>query len=85
MVSNRKDVACKSACEAGWQRPDRGRVLPKALIAAEATDVLCQRVPGREQMAVAALFLWAKQNSGIAIWQSFSQVFIWVVDLDLQG
>lgn len=59
--------------------------LPKALIAAEATDVLRQRVPGREQMAMAALFLWAKWNREIAIWQSFGQVFIWLVDLDLQG
>lgn len=29
--------------------------MPKALIAAEATDVLHQRVPGGEQMAMAAL------------------------------
>lgn len=57
MVSNRKDVVCKLPCKAGWQRPDRGRELPKALIAAEATDVLHQRVPGREQTAMAALSL----------------------------
>lgn len=86
MVSNRKDVVCKLPCKAGWQSPDRDRDLPKALIAAEATDVLHQRVPGREQTSGhGCIFLQAKQNSEIAIWQYFGQVFIRVVDLDLQG
>lgn len=62
MVSNRKDIVHKSPCKAGWQRPARGRELPEALVAAEATDVLHQRVPGREQMAMAALSLGQRRT-----------------------